>query len=94
VDGYVLAKVYESMAEIGPLVCRPDNEELAKGLLAKVLSELEGRNVSVYLLQNQTGLLQFLESNGFKKGFSLSRMFLGSTKVQDCIYLAESLERG
>jgi hypothetical protein len=94
VNGYILAKVYESMAEVGPLVCSPDEESLAIGLLETALSRLQGRHVSLYLPEKQSGLLKFLESAGFQKDFSLSRMFLGAPKVQDCIYIAESLERG
>ncbi len=94
VKGYVLAKVYEGMAEVGPLVCKPNDEELARGLLARVLSELGGRYVSVYLPQNQTCLLTFLGAERFQIDFLLSRMFLGSPKIQDCVYIAESLERG
>lgn len=94
VNGYVLAKVYEHMAEVGPLVCKPNNEALAKALLTKVLCELEGRQVSIYLPQKQSGLLIFLEEAGFKNAFLLSRMFLGSPKVQNYIHTAESLERG
>jgi GNAT superfamily N-acetyltransferase len=94
VDGYILAKVYEGIAEVGPLVCKPKDEKTAQALLETALGELRGKHVSVYLPENQTWLLRFLEANGFKKDFSLSRMFLGSSKIQDCIYVAESLERG
>ena len=94
VNGYVLAKVYEGMAEVGPLVCQPHDEELARGLLARILSNLQGRYVSVYLPQTQTGLLTFLGEAGFQIDSFLSRMFLGSPKIQDCVYIAESLERG
>jgi GNAT superfamily N-acetyltransferase len=94
VDGYILAKVYESMAEVGPLVCQPSDEKTAMMLLARMLSNLKGRYVSVYLPELQKGLLKFLEDIGFQKAFSLSRMFLGTPKIQECIYIAESLERG
>jgi GNAT superfamily N-acetyltransferase len=94
VNGYILAKVYDGAAEVGPLVCKPNDEKTAQGLLERALGELRGKHVSAYLPENQTGLFGFLEANGFKKDFSLSRMFLGSPKIQDCIYVAESLERG
>jgi hypothetical protein len=38
--------------------------------------------------------MDFLLENGFQKEFEVSRMFLGSADPQDCVYLAESLERG
>ncbi len=94
VNGYILAKVYESMAEVGPLICRPKDDEAARGLLARMLTELQGRYVSIYLPESQTGLLKFLLDMGFQKAISLSRMFLGIPKIQECTYIAESLERG
>ncbi len=94
VDGYVLAKVSESMAEVGPLVCNPYKSEVAVELLKAAFTKLEGRRAALYLPQNQTELQQFLVGAGFKKAFSLSRMFLGVPKIQNSIHLAESLERG
>ncbi len=94
IDGYVLAKVYGQMAEVGPLVCKPDRTDLAQRLLENVLSQLQGHYVSLYLPKQQLGLVEFLGNVGFQKEFELSRMFLGVPKVQNCIYVAESLERG
>jgi predicted GNAT family acetyltransferase len=94
VDGYILAKVYESLVEVGPLVCCPEKPEVAFELLKAMLTRLKGRRVLLYVLQNQDGLETFLRSCGFKIDFSLSRMFLGTPKVQEGVYLAESLERG
>jgi GNAT superfamily N-acetyltransferase len=94
VDGYVLAKVYQSMVEIGPLVCNADKPQVAVDLLKAVLSKLRGSIVSLYLPENQMMLEQILIEVGFKKHFSLSRMFLGTPKIQNSIHLAESLERG
>jgi len=31
---------------------------------------------------------------GFAEEFSVSRMFLGKAAAKDCVYIAESLERG
>jgi predicted GNAT family N-acyltransferase len=94
VDGYILVKAYKNMAEVGPLVCSANKPQVAVDLLKATLAKLEGSYVSVYLPENQTMLEQFLIEVGFKKTFSLSRMFLGTPKIQNSIHLAESLERG
>jgi len=94
VEGYILAKVNKTITEVGPLVCNPDKPELALELLKTLLTELKGKYVSLYLPQKQTELVSFLGVAGFKKDFTLSRMFLGTPKIQNSIHLAESLERG
>ena len=95
VTGYVLAKVYEdTTVEVGPLVCCREKSDVAVNLLKAVLSELSNRRVFLYLPQNQVLLEEFLLGLGFRKDFSLSRMFLGKSKIQNYIHLAESLERG
>ena len=94
VDGYILAKVNENVSEVGPLVCNPDKPELAVELLKAVLNGLEGKFVSLYVPQKQEELVSFLGVAGFKKDFTLSRMFLGTPLIQNSIHLAESLERG
>jgi hypothetical protein len=40
-----------------------------------MLAGLKGKRVALYLPQNQNGLEDFLVDSGFKKEFSLSRMF-------------------
>jgi hypothetical protein len=92
--GYILAKTCEHTAEVGPLVCRPGRPDLALELLKAMLQRLTGRQVVLYLPQNQKGLEAFLLEAGFREKFSLSRMFLGESKIQSGICLAESLERG
>lgn len=92
--GYVLAKRFDHMAEIGPLVCRPDHEDLALVLIRNILSDLQGVYVSICLPKKHQGLIDCLSEAGFEKSYILSRMFLGPSKVQNCIYAAESLERG
>lgn len=94
INGYAIAKMYEKMAEVGPLICKPNHEDTAQILLESVLSNLQGLYVSLCLPKQQSSLMRFLESAGFKEDFRLSRMFLGSPNVQDWIYVAESLERG
>ncbi|MCL2134354.1 MAG: GNAT family N-acetyltransferase [Candidatus Bathyarchaeota archaeon] len=94
VVGYVLAKIYDGVVEVGPLVCSVDRSEVVFGLLKAVLGRLVGRSVLLYLHQNQFCLEEFLLGVGFRKSFFLSRMFLGESKVQAGVCLAESLERG
>jgi GNAT superfamily N-acetyltransferase len=93
-DGYVLAKVYEGIAEVGPLVCSPDHPEVALKLLKGALSNLGGLDVYLYLPRNQTMLQDYLHSVGFMEQFRLTRMFLARNLSKNCIYIAESLERG
>ena len=94
VVGYVLAKDYGHVVEVGPLVCCPDRSEGVFELLQTMLCGLGGREVWLYLPQEQKGVEEFLFGVGFRKKFSLSRMFLGEPKIQRGIYLGESLERG
>jgi Acetyltransferase (GNAT) domain len=94
VVGYVAATVYESMAWIGPLMCQKDKVEDASKLLKGVLEELPGKKVFVTLPIKETVLTDLLFANGFKEVFSVVRMYLGSNSARNCIYLAESLERG
>jgi GNAT superfamily N-acetyltransferase len=92
--GYILSKNSGSVSEVGPLVCRSDRSDVAFDLLKAMLHKLVNRSVILYLSQNQKVLETFLIDVGFRKVFSLSRMFLGEPKIQDGIYLVESLERG
>jgi GNAT superfamily N-acetyltransferase len=94
INGYAITKVYAKMAEVGPLICKPNNEDAAKILLETILNNLQSLYVSLCLPKQQKSLIEFLESAGFKEDFQVSRMFLGSPNVQDCVYVAESLERG
>ena len=92
--GYVAATVYETMAWVGPLICEADNVEVAVSLLKAVLAKLSGKSVYLVLPKMETVLLDKLLSVGFKEDFSVTRMFLGESVTKNCIYLAESLERG
>ncbi len=94
VEGYVAAKVYEGIAEVGPLACLPDHPEIALNLLKTALSNLAGSNVYLYLPRNQKILQDYLRSVGFQEQFHLTRMFLSRNLSKNCIYIAESLERG
>jgi GNAT superfamily N-acetyltransferase len=92
IKGYVAAKVYEEMAEVGPLICK-DNDS-AKMLLEAVLDRLQGLYVTICLPKKETSLINFLSGLGFEEDFSVPRMFLGSPSAKECVYVAESLERG
>ncbi|MDR2699713.1 MAG: GNAT family N-acetyltransferase [Nitrososphaerota archaeon] len=92
--GYILSKTWGPIAEVGPLVCHPDRLDMALELLKVMLQRLVNRPVTLYLPQNQGLLEAFLLTVGFRKSFSLSRMFLGESKIQSGVCLAESLERG
>ena len=92
VEGFVAAKVYEKMAEMGPLVCR--EEDVAADLVKNMLSRLRNLDVYVYAPENGKAIITTLLDAGLKANFLVTRMFLGPVNVQGCIYLPESLERG
>lgn len=92
--GYVAAKVYDKMAEVGPLICKANQAKTAVLLLKTVLSILDGFNIFMYIPKKETELLNILRLAGLKEDFSIVRMFLGSPIAKNCIYTAESLERG
>ncbi len=94
VTGYVAAKVQGKMAEVGPLICRENHVERALLLLKTSLSRLNGLEVFTYIPKKETELLSTLHQAGLKESFSVVRMFLGSAVAENCIYAAESLERG
>jgi ribosomal protein S18 acetylase RimI-like enzyme len=94
VAGYVVAKVCGDMAEVGPLVCRSNRLDIAEKLLRSVLDRLSGLSVNVCLPKKATSLIADLSQLGFREDFYVTRMFLGKPVSQNCIYIAESLERG
>jgi GNAT superfamily N-acetyltransferase len=92
--GYVAATVYETMAWVGPLVCQEGNVNAAVMLLEGVLRKLTGLRVYVALPKKETALAATLYTTGFREDFSVVKMFFGPNVARNCIYLAESLERG
>jgi ribosomal protein S18 acetylase RimI-like enzyme len=92
--GFAVAKVYDEMAEIGPVVCSQEHPDAATDLLRTMLSDLRNRNVYVYVPDEAKPLLTTLLDYGFEEKFRVKRMFLGSVVAQNCVYLPESLERG
>ncbi len=94
ISGYIVAKVYRKMAELGPLVCRQGRSDIAVDLLKATLKSLEGLEVSMCIPRKESAILRMLMASGFKEGFRVARMFSGPPVAEDCIYIAESLERG
>jgi N-acetylglutamate synthase-like GNAT family acetyltransferase len=92
--GYGAAKVYGAMAELGPLVFKKDGAEGAVGLLRAILSELRGLEISMFLPKEETQILSTLKKHGFRETFKVETMFYGPPIERNCIYMAESLERG
>ncbi len=93
-DGYIIAKVFNGMAELGPLACEPECGNVAVDLINAVLSRLENFEVSMCISNKQTAILRLLQIRGLKVNFRVARMFHGPTFNRDCIFMAESLERG
>jgi N-acetylglutamate synthase-like GNAT family acetyltransferase len=92
--GYAMAKVYNHYAEIGPLVCRKERLDAAEALLKKLLNRLHGFAVSMVVSGREEKLLEMLLEAGFSAEFDVVRMFSKPLAFKDCIYIAESLERG
>jgi len=92
--GYIMAKVYGGIAEIGPLVCERGCSDIAIDLLKTVLSRLNGFEVSFCIPKRESAILDFLTKSEISERFRVARMFFKPPKIKDCIYIAESLERG
>jgi len=92
--GYAIAEVFGKMAELGPLTCMEGRSDIAVGLLRAMLGKLKGFGVSLYVPKNETPILSMLLESGFSESFQVARMSLGAPVGGNCIYLAESLERG
>ncbi len=92
--GYVAATIYETTAWIGPLVCQETRNDVAIFLVDSVLTKVDGKSVYAVVPKKEVALLELFLSLGFKEEFLVSRMFLGEKPAKNCIYLAESLERG
>lgn len=92
--GYVIAKMYRGMVELGPLVCDRDHGDVAVELLKTVLNRSSGLEVSACVPRKESQVLAMLNESGFAESFNVARMFFGIPVRERCIYLAESLERG
>ena len=94
VTGYVAAKVYGKIAEVGPLICKASRVKAAVLLLKTILTRLNGLSVFMCIPKKETELLNTLYKAGLKEDFQVVRMFMGPAVAKNCIYTAESLERG
>lgn len=92
--GYMLAKAYDGIADLGPAVCPKGRGDLAISLLGATIGRLGGAEITLCLPRNEKSLLQWLMEHGFVEDFAVARMFRGPARVGNCIYVAESLERG
>lgn len=91
---FVMAKVYDGSADIGPLVCGRTQTDAAVNLLRAILSGLRSRDVSVCVPRKESTVIDLLKQHGFSEVFSVARMFKGPSVSSDCVYFPESLERG
>lgn len=92
--GYIAATIYESAAWIGPMICQPSRYDVAGKLISAVLAKSINKKVYVVASKMDTALYDMFLTLGFREGFYVSRMFRGKFAAPNCIYLAESLERG
>jgi GNAT superfamily N-acetyltransferase len=92
--GYALAKVYDGVADVGPLICPEGCSDLAINLLEAVLNRLKDTEVSLCVPEKERKILSILLKNRFAEKFRVVRMFFGEDSFTNCIYVAESLERG
>lgn len=93
IQGYIMAKVYEEIAEIGSLVCQ-SRRKVAIDLVKTILNKLEGFQVSLCIPEKEKALHDFLTKSGINEHFHVARMFYKPLNLKECIYIAESLERG
>ncbi|MGQ9507337.1 MAG: hypothetical protein ACUVTB_05705 [Candidatus Bathycorpusculaceae bacterium] len=94
VCGYVMAKVYDGYAEIGPLICNRENTVEALNLIKVVLNMVEGSNLTLCLPKKELAIRKAFNELGIRESFDVVRMFFRPISLKDCIYIAESLERG
>lgn len=94
ISGYAAAKVYEEVAEVGPVVCRQGRNNIAIDLLKAMLHRLRGFEVAMCVPKKENTILNMLKRAKFSENFRVAKMFFGPPVVKDCIYMAESLERG
>lgn len=92
--GYIMAKVYKGMAEIGPLMCERRRSQTAIDLVKTILNKLEGFKITFCIPKKESVILDFLTKFGIRERFRVARMFFKSPNIKECTYLAESLERG
>jgi GNAT superfamily N-acetyltransferase len=94
ISGYVVAKVYRGVAELGPLACPKGRSDTAIDLLEAALNRLKGLETSMLVPKKESEILNMLEASGFVERFRVARMFQGPCIKDRCALMAESLERG
>jgi GNAT superfamily N-acetyltransferase len=94
VSGYVVAKVYRGVAELGPLACPRKSSGIAVDLLETALNRLKGLEVSMFVPEKESAILNMLEASKFVEKFRVARMLHGPHLTDQCTFMAESLERG
>jgi hypothetical protein len=93
-SGYVIAKIYHAMEEVGPLISHQRCREIAVDLLSAILNRLVSFEVSMCIHEKRAALLDMLKRHCFSENFRVARMLHGSPIDKSFICLAESLERG
>lgn len=92
--GYVVAKPYDGLAELGPLVLLRDRGDMVNSLVKAVANDLEEAEMFVVVPSKELSVILELIDMGFREDFKVKRMFHGPAKLDSCICFAESLERG
>ncbi len=92
--GYVIAKVSDGTAEIGPLLCDSRRFEVAIGLLSTLINRVSNFDIFMCVAEKQGAFLDWVKKHGFRVGFHVVRMFRGEPVDEDCVCISESLERG
>lgn len=92
--GFIVTKIYGDTADIGPLVCKQGRSDAALDLIKCALNKLQNVKVSICIPEQESEIYNMLINSGFVENFRVVRMLYGDNIDQDCIYAAESLERG
>jgi hypothetical protein len=92
--GYIIAKVFEKMIELGPWACARGRSDIAVDLVKDTFNRLKDSEVSTCIPKKETPVTSMLMESGFSESFEAARMFLEPSVAGNDIYLAESLERG
>jgi len=94
VSGFAVTKVYEGMAEVGPLICPHGCDDIAIDLLKTAINGLKDCEIYMGIPEKESVIIDTLMRSRFSKAFHLAKMFFGEPINNDYIYAAESLERG
>jgi len=90
--GFAMADRYRQ--EIGPLICRVDQDEEAINLLKTVLSKLVNVEVGIGVSEKRRRIADALLQMNFKEEFRVTLMHLGKALPKTrCMVAMESLER-